>query len=331
MSSKYSRALERCRPMLIQSLDPTEVLDHLIAGGYFSIEESQVIETQSTPQARCRKFLDILAWRGEAAFECFLNSLPTQYDFLATQLRETIKTGSLTDIHQALLHGDVPDRPYPFIERPKVLAALTQGLEWLASQFVVRQTIKDFSCASLDTAKLEYPVIDTPTNAWLLFYGMAGQGKSVMTAAALRQNHHILAEKFSGGVIWLKVGYSRVCDCLCAEAEDQVRGVLSSLNEHVNEIQSPYGTSRLQEDDVNPLKLRIKRRLITRQYRKSETLDSESPVSPSLFLIILDDVWDQNVITALADLPAAFIVTSRDAKILQRVSGPVKPVRTTRF
>lgn len=320
--------------MLIQSLDPTEVLDHLIAGGYFSIEESQVIENQPTPQARCRKFLDILAWRGESAFECFLNSLPTQYDFLASQLRETIKTvaiqrerqGSLTDIHQALLHGDVPDRPYPFIERPKVLAALTQGLEWLASQFIVRQTIKDFSCATLDTAKLDCPVLDTPTNAWLLFYGMAGQGKSVMTAAALRQNHHILAEKFSGGVIWLKVGYSRVCDCPCAEADDQVRGVLSRLNEHVNEIQSPCGAPRLQEDDVNPLKLRIKRRLITRQYRKSETLDSDSPVTPSLFLIILDDMWDQNVIMALADLPAAFIVTSRDAKILQRVSGPVKPV-----
>ena len=103
---------------------------------------------------------------------------------------------SLTSIHQTLLRGAVPDRPTGYINRPQTIIKLTDGFRWLGAKFHpppahARQE------GLLDNGTTLQP--DIPTNAWFLVYGPPGQGKSVTTAAILRQNHQLLAELFSGG------------------------------------------------------------------------------------------------------------------------------------
>lgn len=103
---------------------------------------------------------------------------------------------SLTDIHQTLLRGAVPDRPTAYINRPQTIAKLTDGFRWLGGKFrpvslLARQD------GSLDNDAAAHS--DIPTNAWFLVYGPPGQGKSVMTAAVLRQNRQLLTDTFSGG------------------------------------------------------------------------------------------------------------------------------------
>lgn len=103
---------------------------------------------------------------------------------------------NLTNIHQTLLRGAVPDRPTGYINRPQTIIRLTDGFRWLGERFhpvpsLARQD------GSLDNSTNAHP--DIPTNAWFLVYGPPGQGKSVATAAILRQNHQLLTEVFSGG------------------------------------------------------------------------------------------------------------------------------------
>ena len=88
---------------------------------------------------------------------------------------------NLTNIHQTLLRGAVPDRPTGYINRPQTIIRLTDGFRWLGERFHPVPSL-----ARQDGS------LDNSTNA-------PGQGKSVATAAILRQNHQLLTEVFSGG------------------------------------------------------------------------------------------------------------------------------------
>ncbi len=116
----------------------------------------------------------------------------------------------------------------------------------------------------------------------------------------------------------------------------RVQEVLSTLIEHISDLPS-HSRSRNGNDnqadqfragaDVGRMKAYLHRRLVTRQYRRSEVFSPDSVAPSSLLLIILDDVWDECIIDALSKLPAAFVVTSRDMNILQRVMTRVEKVR----
>ena len=144
-------------------------------------------------------------------------------------------------------------------------------------------------------------------------------------------NAHSLTE----GVVWLRVGERRG-----VEQTQQVLDVLTALIEHVNALTSQSSLIRRESEDrpepsrgheaeVGRLTSLLHKLLITCQYRGSEDLDTHSVSPTALLLIVLDDVWDDFVISALGTLPAAFVVTSRDMNILQRVLTPVKMVSSS--
>uniref|UniRef100_A0A5K3ET71 WD_REPEATS_REGION domain-containing protein n=1 Tax=Mesocestoides corti TaxID=53468 RepID=A0A5K3ET71_MESCO len=132
------------------------------------------------------------------------------------------------------------------------------------------------------------------------------------------------------GVIWLRVGEKKD-----VELSQQVMEVLSALTEHVTALPSqsrPFKNSsderkeiyRPNDSDVNRMTSYLHNLLITRQYRRAQVSNHQSLAPASLLLIVLDDVWDDFIVSALSTLPAAFVVTSRDMNILQRVSTRVR-------
>ncbi|VUZ47439.1 unnamed protein product, partial [Hymenolepis diminuta] len=249
-------------------------------------------------------------------FKCFQDALSKEQSFLADILQQRLDTipvtinrhSSLTDIHETLLRGAVPDRPTYYTNRPQTIAKLTDGFRWLGSTFrppsaLCRQD------GSLDNDGSLHP--DIPTNAWFLIYGPPGQGKSVMTAAVLRQNRQLLKDMFSGGVVWLRVGERRN-----VEPTQQTIDVLSALIEHVDALSStssspgnrssllrqsstanyrgnnvimssrsssvddPFrGGSGGMESEINKMTSLLHKMLIAKQYRRSEVFDTHT-ISP---------------------------------------------------
>ncbi|VDD80977.1 unnamed protein product [Mesocestoides corti] len=334
MDSNKLDALTKCYPALVQSLSTVDILDHLIAGGHVSRDECERILHEVTSTGKVRLFLDTLLTKSNEAFECFHRALSEKQPFLARILEDQLAKApcskgpqsSLTDILQTLLHGAVPDRPTAYINRPQTIAKLTDGFRWLGTQFSPPPTNRQFGSLDVDSTTLP----DIPTNAWFLVYGPPGQGKSVMTAAVLRQNSQLLTDMFSGGVIWLRVGEKKD-----VELSQQVMEVLSALTEHVTALPSqsrPFKNSsderkeiyRPNDSDVNRMTSYLHNLLITRQYRRAQVSNHQSLAPASLLLIVLDDVWDDFIVSALSTLPAAFVVTSRDMNILQRVSTRVR-------
>lgn len=139
------------------------------------------------------------------------------------------------------------------------------------------------------------------------------------------------------------------------ESVQQILDVLSALIEHIDTLPPPphyhhghhhsercgsspslsgtcASSGKSDRADVTKLTSLLHKMLIARQYRRIEFPSDScgnggSGVSPTaLVLIVLDDVWDDCVVSALGTLPAAFVVTSRDMNILQRVLTPVRMV-----
>ncbi|NWI03838.1 APAF factor, partial [Tichodroma muraria] len=75
-----------------------------------------------------------------------------------------------------LCEGGVPQRPVVFVTRPKLVDAIKKKLY----------------CLGTDPG-------------WVTVYGMAGCGKTVLTAEALR-DPQLLEDYFPGGVHWISVG-----------------------------------------------------------------------------------------------------------------------------
>ncbi|KAM7536210.1 hypothetical protein Aperf_G00000098213 [Anoplocephala perfoliata] len=349
--------MKRCFPSLVQSLNTREILDYMIGGEHFSQDECERISNPNkTAMDKARTFLEILSKKSNNAFKCFQDALTQEQPFLANILQEQLdkipatvnRRSSLTDIHETLLRGAVPDRPTYYTNRPQTIAKLMDGFRWLGSTFhppsaLCRQE------GSLDSdANLH---LDIPTNAWFLIYGPPGQGKSVMTAAVLRQNRQLLTDVFPGGVVWLRVGDKRN-----VEPIQQTLDVLSALIEHVDALSSMSPQNRPSlfrqsstttyrgnslsvsnrssslddsyrggggtESEVTKMTSLLHKMLIARQYRRSEVFDTHTISPTALLLVVLDDIWDDCIVSALAGLPAAFVVTSRDMNILQRVSTP---------
>ena len=75
-----------------------------------------------------------------------------------------------------LVEGGVPQRPSVYIKREEALAILRQGLELLRDH-----------------------------DGWVILHGMAGSGKTVLAAEALR-SAKLIQTCFPGGISWLTIG-----------------------------------------------------------------------------------------------------------------------------
>ncbi|CAH8445504.1 unnamed protein product [Heterobilharzia americana] len=333
MDPDKAHALRVCGPMITQSLDPDATLDYLYSKGWVSHHEVELVRLEKTAQNKSRKILDLIRLRPTGAFDDFLMSLDSEGSFLAPEIRKHIapspcqkKQHSLSDLRELLLEGAVPDKPTRYINRPDLVNVLSNKLRALADHFrvdkvpITKLAEMDIRPQFKDYSKSVGDINPPPTNAWLLIHGSPGSGKSVLSASVLRQESALLVDCFPGGIVWMQNIIQLV---------NRLEYRVNKLGDHTHDKsanQHPTGSHQFPLSSSSPLNEsleRLRRALIRRQQRVSWGPDEGGSLITSLLLIILDDVWDVEVGRVLSDLPGAFLVTSRDSDVLERVETPV--------
>ncbi|CAL8078381.1 unnamed protein product [Calicophoron daubneyi] len=199
----------------------------------------------------------------------------------------------------------------------------------------------------------QYEVADhpPPTNAWVLVHGMAGSGKSVLCKSVLRQNPDLLSDYFPAGVVWLTVGsltdFNGVSNEPNSERnhkamENGLISIIDRLECRISSLTRAFQSDAVYQCSGSPLSRNpiggnflgptpflhgslenLRRSLIRRQQRTTWGPDEGGHLISSPLLIVLDDVCDVKVGEVLSNMPAAFLVTSRDSDVLQRVETAV--------
>uniref|UniRef100_A0A8C2HCJ7 Apoptotic protease-activating factor 1 n=1 Tax=Cyprinus carpio TaxID=7962 RepID=A0A8C2HCJ7_CYPCA len=241
---------ERARSCLLRSKDNLEqeikvsyLMDHMVSDGILTNDEEARVREQAAA------LLEVLLMKDNRAYISFYNALVREsYGDLANLLHSglpllsPVGKRSFADrvspsVHVILSEGGVPQRPVVFVSRPALLNLIREKL---------------------------YRLKNTP--GWVTVFGMAGSGKSVMAAEAVR-DHALIKECFPGGVHWLSVGQ-------CKRADLLVR--MQSLCFRLEQGQSS-DTSQRPPCSVEEAKERL-RFLMHCRFPRS--------------LLILDDVWD---------------------------------------
>ncbi|XP_051889659.1 apoptotic protease-activating factor 1 isoform X2 [Pristis pectinata] len=274
MEERTRSCLLRNRSALEQDIKTSYIMDHLISEEVLNLEDEQKVKVQATQKERAALLIDLILKKDNYAVISFYNALLNEgYKELAALLQDglpVISTSkkssidSLTPYVQTILcEGGVPQRPVVFVDRPELV-----------------QTIRN------EFYKLE------KEPGWITIYGMAGCGKSVLAAEALR-NHRVITECFPGGVHWVAVGKQDRAGILVK---------LQNLCSRFNQGSQTYPSPPLNIEEARD-RLRF---LMARKYPRS--------------LLVLDDVWDSWVLKCF-DVQCRVLITSRDMSIAEAVSG----------
>uniref|UniRef100_A0A8I4A185 Apoptotic protease-activating factor 1 n=1 Tax=Callithrix jacchus TaxID=9483 RepID=A0A8I4A185_CALJA len=182
-------------------------------------------------------------------------------------------TGITSYVRTVLCEGGVPQRPVVFVARKKLVNAIQQKLSKLNGD-----------------------------PGWVTIYGMAGCGKSVLAAEAVR-DHSLLKHCFPGGVHWVSVG------------KQDKSGLLMKLQNLCTRLDQDESFSQRLPLNIEEAKDRL-RILMLRKH-------------PSC-LLILDDIWDPWVLKAF-DNQCQILLTTRDKSVTDSVMGPkyVIPVESS--
>jgi apoptotic protease-activating factor len=172
-------------------------------------------------------------------------------------------------VESKLLEGGVPKQPQVFTQRPRERHNLRTAL----------RSLKD-------------------RDAWVVLHGMAGCGKTVLAADALR-NGSLLDETFPGGVVWMQVG-----------PVDRQKLLMKMQNL----------CTRLDEDKHIP----VPRNLEEARERLRTLFREQHPKT----LLVLDDLWSAHD-ARFFDIRARVLVTTRDVSIADRIEVMRCPVRVT--
>ncbi|CAM9128742.1 unnamed protein product [Ectocarpus sp. 12 AP-2014] len=159
------------------------------------------------------------------------------------------------------------------------IAAVPRGAISLTDAHVSRPSLLERAVDYLtNTARGDAPCV---------LIGMAGGGKSVLASAVVRDER--IREHFSTGIFWWRVG---------RDAKDQLHEWLEGL---VLRVASSSGTSP-------PMLASVEK--VTR-YLKEFCADAVSPR-----LVVLDNVWEQEVVDALQLTGLQLLVTTRDRSVV---------------
>uniref|UniRef100_A0A665WG18 CARD domain-containing protein n=1 Tax=Echeneis naucrates TaxID=173247 RepID=A0A665WG18_ECHNA len=265
--------LLRFRHRLEEDMKPPYLMDHMISDGVMSMDEEEKIRTQDQAVA----LLELLLRKDNNAYISFYNALVKEaYDDLANLLHDGLpqilsyaqnnsSDGLTSYVKMVLSEGGVPQRPVVFVNRQELLNRVREKLYQLQ---------KD--------------------SGWVTVFGMAGSGKSVLAAEAVR-NHGIIEECFPGGIHWLSIGQLDKPDLLV-----KIQSLCFRLEQSLNGQCLNRPPSSLDE-----AKERL-RFLMLRRYPRS--------------LLILDDVWDSAVLRVF-DIHCRILLTTRNRSLTDSVSG----------
>ncbi|CAG01878.1 unnamed protein product, partial [Tetraodon nigroviridis] len=168
LEERARSCLLRFRHQLEQDIKPSYLMDHMVSDGVLSIDEEDRIRTLPTRRDQAVALLELLLKKDNRAYISFYNSLvKVAYNDLATLLFEALprsaSDGCTPYVQTVLSEGGVPQRPVVFVGRPELVNQIREKLYRLQKG-----------------------------SGWVTVFGMAGSGKSVLAAEAVR--HHSLIE-----------------------------------------------------------------------------------------------------------------------------------------
>ncbi|XP_029018925.1 apoptotic protease-activating factor 1 isoform X2 [Betta splendens] len=272
----------RCRLLLVrhqleQDIKPSYLMDHMISDGVITVDEEERIRTYSTRRDQAAALLELLLRKDNRAYISFYNALVKEtYEDLASLLQRDLpristKTRNSTsdvpslNVQTVLSEGGVPQRPVVFVSRTELVNRVRDNL---------------------------YRLLKEP--GWITIFGMAGSGKSVLAAEAVR-DHGLIEDCFPGGVHWLSIGQVDKPDLLV-----KIQSLCFRLEQSLDSQSLHRPPNSLDE-----AKERL-RFLMLRKYPKS--------------LLILDDIWDSAVLKAF-DIHCRILLTTRNRTLTDSVSG----------
>ncbi|KAL2775867.1 apoptotic protease-activating factor 1 isoform b [Daubentonia madagascariensis] len=273
MDAKSRNCLLQHKEALEKDIKTHYIMDHMVGDGVLTILEEEKVRNEPTQQKRAALLIKMILKKDNYCYISFYNALLLKgYKDLAALLQDGIPVISSSSVRTVLCEGGVPQRPVVFVTRKKLVNAIQQKLFKLNGE-----------------------------PGWVTVYGMAGCGKSVLAAEAVR-DHSFLEGCFPNGVHWISVG------------KQDKSGLLMKLQNLC---------ARLDQDESFPQRLPLNieeakdrlRILMLRKYPRS--------------LLILDDVWDPWVLKAF-DNQCQILLTTRDKSVTDSVMGPkyVVPVES---
>uniref|UniRef100_A0A3Q0R0Z4 Apoptotic protease-activating factor 1 n=1 Tax=Amphilophus citrinellus TaxID=61819 RepID=A0A3Q0R0Z4_AMPCI len=268
--------LLRFRFRLEEDIKPTYLMDHMISDGVITVDEEERVKTQNTRKDQAGALIELLLKKDNRAYISFYNALVKEaYEDLASLLHSGLPNvsnpqqessdGSAAYVQAILSEGGVPPRPIVFVSRPELVNQVREKLYQLQK----------------DTG-------------WITVFGMAGSGKSVLAAEAVR-HHGLIKDCFPGGIHWLSIGQVDKPDLLV-----KVQSLCFRLEQSLESEPLHRPPNSLDE-----AKERL-RFLMLRRYPRS--------------LLILDDVWDSTVLKVF-DVHCRVLLTTRNRSLTDAVSG----------
>ncbi|XP_038150125.1 apoptotic protease-activating factor 1 isoform X2 [Cyprinodon tularosa] len=278
LEERARSSLMRFHHQLEQDIKPQFLMDHMISDGVMTVDEEEKIRIQPTRKDQAAALIKLVLEKDNRCFISFYNALVKEaYDDLARLLQKDLPDvsvdgnkssfDSLSYVQRVLSEGGVPQRPVVFVSRPELLNKVREKLYLLQ---------KD-------------------AGGWVTVFGMAGSGKSVLAAEAVR-DHGLIEECFPGGVHWLSIGQLEKPDLLVKIQSLCFR--LEQSQDSQSNIRPPTSLDEAKE------RLRF---LMLRRYPRS--------------LLILDDIWDSSVLKVF-DIHCRILLTTRNRSLADSVSGP---------
>uniref|UniRef100_A0A8D0NI57 Apoptotic protease-activating factor 1 n=1 Tax=Sus scrofa TaxID=9823 RepID=A0A8D0NI57_PIG len=276
MDAKARNCLLQHREALERDIKTSYIMDHMISNGVLTLSEEEKVKNEPTQCQRAALLIKMILKKDNYAYISFYNALLHEgYKDLAALLHGGLPVVSSSNskdsvagitsyVRTVLCEGGVPQRPVVFVMRKKLVNAVQQKLFKLNGE-----------------------------PGWVTIYGMAGCGKSVLAAEAVR-DHSLLEVCFPGGVHWVSVG------------KQDKSGLLMKLQNLCARLDQDESFSQRLPLNIEEAKDRL-RILMLRKHPRS--------------LLILDDVWDPWVLKAF-DNQCQILLTTRDKSVTDSVMGP---------
>ncbi|CAN0558386.1 unnamed protein product, partial [Ectocarpus sp. 12 AP-2014] len=170
---------------------------------------------------------------------------------------------------------------------PDMAAVPAGALELPRSSYVERAAVQEVADA------LTAP--EEPRAPYTVF-GMGGGGKSVLASAVVRKSS--VKEHFRGGIFWVRVGRG---------AENRLLPLLQGLAREMGA--APTDTPHRVPDVLDSVE------------QVKQHLGTVASTGTSPRLVVLDDVWEREVVDAFLPLGLKKLVTTRDRSVVGVLTG----------
>ncbi|XP_066561731.1 apoptotic protease-activating factor 1 isoform X1 [Amia ocellicauda] len=275
MEERARSCLLRSRAKMEADIKASYLMDHMVSDAVLTNEEEEKVKARLTRKEQAAALIDLILRKDNYTYISFYNALIREgYGDLASLLQSDLPLispeaeksflgGGTPYVQTVLCEGGVPQRPGVFVSRPELINRIREKLY-----------------------KLQKGA------GWVTVFGMAGFGKSVLAAEALR-DETLLKECFPGGVQWLSVG------------QLDKAGLLVKIQSLCFRLDQDSESSHRPPNSIEEARDRL-RFLMLRKYPRS--------------LLILDDIWDSVVLKAF-DIQCRVLLTTRDRSLSDSVTG----------